>query len=218
MALNWVMLNPNRIPVPLPHEMTITTIDSGVEILLTIPTAASTGGGSGGTKRLKAHGKVYLTDQRVCYIKYSTRASNVFLTFLDKFIFISDSPAFESLSVPLHAVLSTRFEQPTFGANFLSFEVKPSSEGGLSDGTHVELRFKERAMFEFVSLLEKSRERAIYMKRQGAEDEEGLRQYHHSIMEYIVLTVPLASYTTPAESSSVTLVGGIPIENPPSYD
>jgi hypothetical protein len=32
-------------------------------------------------------------------------------------------------------------------------------------------------MFEFVSLLEKTRERAIYMRRQMAEDEEGLREY-----------------------------------------
>jgi hypothetical protein len=69
MALNWVMLNPNRIPVPLPQEMTVTTIDSGVEISLTIPdvppTGASNAGGSGGIKKLKAYGKLYLTDQRV---------------------------------------------------------------------------------------------------------------------------------------------------------
>jgi hypothetical protein len=69
MALNWAMLNPNRIPVPLPHEMTVTTIDSGVEISLMIPdappTASSNAGGSGGIKRLKANGKLYLTDQRV---------------------------------------------------------------------------------------------------------------------------------------------------------
>lgn len=92
-------------------------------------------------------------------------------------IFTSDSPGpLDSLSVPLPSILSTRFEQPTFGINFLTFEVKPSAEGGLSNGTKVELRFKDRAMFEFVSLLEKTRERAIYMKRQAAsEDEEGLR-------------------------------------------
>lgn len=71
----------------------------------------------------------------------------------------------------------TRFEQPTFGANYLTFEVKPSANGGLTGGTKVDVRFKDRAMFEFVSLLEKSRERAIYMKRQIAEDEEGLRTF-----------------------------------------
>ena len=39
------------------------------------------------------------------------------------------------------------------------------------------VRFKDRAMFEFVSLLEKTRERAIYMKRQAREEEEeGLRK------------------------------------------
>lgn len=74
--------------------------------------------------------------------------------------------------------MSTRFEQPPFGANYLAFGVKPSPGGGLTEGTHVELRFK--AMFEFVSLLEKSRERAIYMKRQTDDEEEGLRQYYHS--------------------------------------
>ncbi|KAF8165780.1 hypothetical protein B0H34DRAFT_690446 [Crassisporium funariophilum] len=186
MALNWTMLNANRSPVPLPNEMTITTIDSGVDLSLTIPDAppssSSSAGGSGGVKKLKSVGKVWLTDQR--------------------FIFTTESNApFESISVPLHSILLTRFEQPTFGPNFLSFEVKPSPEGGLTDGTKVEVRFKDRAMFEFVSLLEKSRERAIYMKRQIKEDEEGL-----------------PTYTMPAESSTVSMVGGVPVENPPGYD
>lgn len=85
----------------------------------------------------------------------------------------------------------TRFEQPTFGANYLTFQVKPSVDGGLTDGTTVEVRFKERAMFEFVSLLEKSRERAIYMKRQIQEDEseEGLRE--SSIVYYCPSLIPL---------------------------
>lgn len=41
------------------------------------------------------------------------------------------------------------------------------------------VKFKDRAMFEFVSLLEKTRERAIYMRRQAREEEEegeGLRK------------------------------------------
>ncbi|TFK43932.1 hypothetical protein BDQ12DRAFT_675821 [Crucibulum laeve] len=190
MALNWTMLNPNRTPVPLPNEMTITTIDSGVELSLTIPDAPptsgnATAGGSGGVKKTKGLGRVWLTDQRL-----------IFTT--DK----SPSSAFESLSVPLHSILSTRFEQPTFGANYLTFEIKPSNEGGLAEGTMAELRFKDRAMFEFVSLLEKTRERVIYMRRQQAsEDEEGL-----------------PTYTLPAESSTVSMVGGIPVENPPGYD
>ncbi|CAA7259342.1 unnamed protein product [Cyclocybe aegerita] len=187
MALNWTMLDAKRAPVPLPNESTITMVNPGVEVSLTIPDAPpagpSTAGGSGGSKRLKSLGGAWLTDQR--------------------FIFTTEpgSP-FDSLSVPLHSILSTRFEQPTFGANFLAFEIKPSPDGGLTNGTRVEVRFKDRAMFEFVSLLEKTRERAIYMKRQMAEEEseEGL-----------------PTYTSPAESSTVSLVGGIPVENPPSY-
>ncbi|KAF8646095.1 hypothetical protein AX16_007395 [Volvariella volvacea WC 439] len=188
MALNWTMLNANRIPVPLPQEMSITSVDSGVEVNLTIPDTPPTprndsSGGSGGTKRLKAMGRLWLSDQRLVFVAVS-------------------GAAFESLSVPLPSILSTRFEQPTFGANYLSFDVNPSPEGGLSDGTKAEIRFKDRAMFEFVSLLEKTRERAIYMKRQAAEEE---------------LDGP-PTYTMPAGSSSVTMVGGVPIDNPPGYD
>ena len=70
MSLNWAMLNPNRSPVPLRNEMTVTTIDSGVDLALTIPDVppsnSSFGGGSGGARRLKGMGKIWLTDQRVC--------------------------------------------------------------------------------------------------------------------------------------------------------
>jgi len=69
MALNWTMLNPNRSPVPLPNEMTITAADAGVEVSLNVPDAppssTASAGGSGGSKESKAVGKVWLTDQRV---------------------------------------------------------------------------------------------------------------------------------------------------------
>jgi hypothetical protein len=69
MALNWTMLNPDRIPVPLPHEITIMTVESGADVSLTIPDSPPTGsansGGSGGERKLKGVGKLSLTDQRV---------------------------------------------------------------------------------------------------------------------------------------------------------
>lgn len=74
MALNWTMLNPNRSPIPLPNEMTITTIDGGVEVSLTVPDVPPSGpasaGGSGGSKKLTAIGNVWLTDKRVRYISF----------------------------------------------------------------------------------------------------------------------------------------------------
>jgi len=191
MALNWTMLNQDRSPVPLPNEMTITTINSGVDISLTIPESQpgtatpSRGGPAPGAKKLKAIGRLSLTDQRL--------------------VFTSPTPnnTFDSLSVPLPSVLSTRFEQPTFGANYLTFEVRPSPEGGLTEGTSVIVKFKDRAMFEFVSLLEKTRERSIYMRRQAQldDEEEGL-----------------PSYTEPESSNSATMVGSVPVDNPPGYD
>ncbi|TFK59178.1 hypothetical protein BDN72DRAFT_827824 [Pluteus cervinus] len=185
MSLNWTMLSPNRSPVPLPHEMTITTVDSGVELSLVIPdeppSRTATAGGSGGAQKLKAVGRTWLTDQRLIFVA-------------------QPNAPFESFSVPLPSLLSTKFEQPAFGANFLAFEVRPSTEGGLTDGTKAEIRFKDKAMFEFVSLVEKTRERAIYMKRQAAEEEEE----------------GPPTYTYPSESSSTA--GGVPTENPPGYD
>ena len=73
--------------------------------------------------------------------------------------------------------MTTKFEQPYFGGNYLVLDIRPSPEGGLTDGTKAEVRFKDKGLFEFVGTLEKTRERAIYMRRQSAEDEEGLRAY-----------------------------------------
>lgn len=93
--------------------------------------------------------------------------------------------ALESLSVPLSSILSTAFEQPMFGANYLTFEIRPSPEGGLVDGTKAEIRFKDQGIFEFVGALEKTRERAIYMKRQKAEEDEedGLRMWFYFLSD-----------------------------------
>ncbi|KAJ8087183.1 hypothetical protein AAF712_002721 [Marasmius tenuissimus] len=178
MALNCAMLNQTREPIPLPDEMFINTVDSGAEVVLNIPDDSPDPSGS---QKMKAMGRVWLTDQRLLFTS-------------------SPDSSFDSLSIPLPSILSTRFEQPTFGSNYLYFEVKPSGGGGLTDGTNLQLRFKNRAMFEFVALLEKTRERAIYMKRQAAQDEDGP-----------------PTYTLPEESSTVTLVNGTPVENPPEY-
>ena len=81
----------------------------------------------------------------------------------------------DSLSIPLQNLLTSRFEQPYFGANHLVLDVRPNADGGLTEGTKVEIRFRDKGIFEFASLLDKTRERAIYMKRHQVEEEEGLR-------------------------------------------
>jgi len=194
MALNWTMLKPDdRTPVPLPNEMTVTSIDSGVDLMLAIPdeppTGSSQAGGTGGTRKLKAMGRIWLTDQRLLFTSSTLSSSTSNQS--------PNSHQLDTLSVPLPSILSTQFVQPTFASNYLTFQIKPSPDGGLVEGTIATVRFKDRAMFEFISLLEKTRERTIYMKRQQMmdDDDEGL-----------------PSYTTPAES------GNEPLENPPGYD
>jgi hypothetical protein len=61
------------------------------------------------------------------------------------------------------------------GANYLAFSIKATPGGGLTEGTTAEIRLNDRAMFQFVSLLEKARERAIFMKRQSVDEEDSLR-------------------------------------------
>ncbi|KAF9025861.1 hypothetical protein BDZ89DRAFT_1114038 [Hymenopellis radicata] len=150
MALNCAMLDGDRNPIPLPNEMTVMTIDSGVDLVLTIPDMSGEGPK---LRSLKASGRAWITDQR--------------------FLFTSGpNSGFDSLSIPLHAILSTKFEQPTFSGNYLSLEIHPSRDGGLTNGTQLEVRLKNQAMFQFVALLEKARERAIYMKREVVQDAE----------------------------------------------
>jgi WW domain-binding protein 2 len=69
MALNWTMLSADRSPVPLPHEATITTIETGADLTVIVPDAPPSGsassGGSGGNRIFKETGRLWLTDQRV---------------------------------------------------------------------------------------------------------------------------------------------------------
>lgn len=95
-------------------------------------------------------------------------------------IFVSEndvgSTGFNTLNLPLLSILSTKFEQPYLGSNYLSIDIRPSADGGLTTGTKSEIRLKDQGIFQFVSLLDKTRERAIYMKRQMRDEEESLRK------------------------------------------
>ncbi|KAF9782977.1 hypothetical protein BJ322DRAFT_1100774 [Thelephora terrestris] len=167
MALNWTMINEERNPVPLPFEMNIRVME-GVELSLVIPdsppSGSTTSGGSGGTKKLKSTGKMWLTDQRVIFISDVSKTGKT-------------APPFESLSVPLSSMISTSFQQPLLGSNFLAMSISPSPEGGLTDGTKAEVRCSGR-LFEFAAALDKTRERAVEaMKNQDLELEDGLPVY-----------------------------------------
>jgi hypothetical protein len=128
----------------------------------------------------------------------------------------------DSLTIPLPNILSTHFEQPTFGTNYLAFGVKPSapgSEAGITEGTNVELRFKNEPMFQFASLLDKTRERAIYMKRQTQEEEDTLRVSLSLFNVRNWLMCITATYTSPVEGGGAngSSFSSIPMDLPPGY-
>lgn len=95
-------------------------------------------------------------------------------------IFVSESDSgstgLNTLTIPLLSILTTKFEQPPFSLNYLRIEIRPSPDGGLTSGTMLEIQLKNQALFQFVSLLEKTRERAGYMQRQMKDEEESLRK------------------------------------------
>ncbi|KAG8947829.1 hypothetical protein FRC00_008911, partial [Tulasnella sp. 408] len=135
MALNWTMLSEYRTPVPLPNEGTISK-ETDVDITLQIPDAppsgSATSGGSGGAGHtLKSTGTIWLSNQRFIFVvpilpPSSTTAAP------------GSTDRIESLSIPWHLIVSTKFEQPFFSANYLKLEVYPVPDGGLSPGTVVE--------------------------------------------------------------------------------
>ncbi|KZS91202.1 hypothetical protein SISNIDRAFT_414319 [Sistotremastrum niveocremeum HHB9708] len=206
-SINWAQLDPNSTPILLPNEVSITSIPDGVEATLVVPDQAGQNGGS--ERRSKEVGRLFLTDRRVIFVvpeQYSR-------------------PSFRSLSIPLLAILSTSFQQPFFGANYLAMELKPAADGGLVHGTKAEIRFKDRPMFEFISILEKSREREQFRKRE-TEFEDELRMccsFHCSADRSLILNPLRAAMYSSASGSRVdTPVPPAPgpattTEAPPSY-
>ena len=90
---------------------------------------------------------------------------------------------FETLSAPHTALLAIKQEPPKLFNSTPRFllDIAPapgSTSTNTSECTRAELRCKgdKEAFARFAAALDKTRERAIYMKRQSAEEEEGLRR------------------------------------------
>lgn len=178
MALNWVMLDANRHPLSLPGESNISIPISDVECTLDTPSMSvqSTSSDVGRTRQ-KESGGVMLSDKRVSPNDRTLWcATDTVCLIVPQLIFVARSdlranPSFESLTIPLESILSCKFEQPFFGSNYVALGIKPSEGGRLPDGTTVEIRSHHSGLHSFVCILEKTRERAVYM-RHSLDDEE----------------------------------------------
>jgi hypothetical protein len=142
-----------------------------------------------------------------------------------KLVFVTEKgpEPFDSLSVQLHAVLSTKFEQPVLSANYYSIDLKAAKDGGLVDGTNLELRFKDRGMLDFVGSMEKAREAAVYKKRNDLLAVDDLRECPWCLfLSGANSSLISALYTSPASGSRVALSsssGAPPTDDaPPGYE
>jgi hypothetical protein len=101
-----------------------------------------------------------------------------------------------------------------FGANYISFEIKPSPDGGLTKGTKAEIRLSDRGILQFWEVLQKPRERAIYERTSIAlEDEEGLRAYFFSLL-FGLVTCSFELTDFGYDDSVIYLAGCHRIEHP----
>ncbi|KAH9998296.1 hypothetical protein BJV77DRAFT_981102 [Russula vinacea] len=106
-------------------------------------------------------------------------------------------------------------DQPIPGFQLLSIDIRPSPDGGLTSGTKSEIRLKNEGIFQFVSLLEKTRERAVYMRRQMKDEEDALRTMS-PFPCYCILILWSAAYVSPSQGPSRG--GGTPVDAPPGYE
>jgi hypothetical protein len=146
------------------------------------PTKLASAKGKAKANTLKATGTVYVTDQRVRLVCLPDFSSS-FLTILHliQLVFVSSvfgqPGSFDTFSVQHLSTLSIQYQQPYFGSNYIALDIKPASGGGLTEGTKAELRLKDKGLFELSGTLEKSRERALYKKRDEMLNQPDLREY-----------------------------------------
>lgn len=74
------------------------------------------------------------------------------------------------------SLLSIQYQQPYFGSNYIALDIKPAPGGGLTEGAKAELRLKDKGIFELSGVLEKSREMALYKKRDEMLNQPELRE------------------------------------------
>jgi hypothetical protein len=87
--------------------------------------------------------------------------------------------SFDTFSVQLLSLLAIQYKQPHFASNYIALDIKPAPGGGLTEGAMAELRLKDRGVFELSGTLEKSREKALYKKRDEMLNQPALREYNY---------------------------------------
>lgn len=93
--------------------------------------------------------------------------------------------SFDTFSVQHLSLLSIQYQQPYFGSNYIALDIKPAPAGGLTEGAKAELRLKDKGIFELSGALEKSREMALYKKRDELLNQPELRGYKCSAIRVV---------------------------------
>lgn len=135
MALNSP-ISPAGIPFRLNDEF-ILLERPGMDIEVKIP----------GKSTISGRGKVYLTTSRMVFVH-------------DKFM----TDKFKSFDMPIAFLVKPKFEQPVFGANYLTFVVKPISYTLPQDAT-VKLWFSKGGCERFLKIYEHVSKQVYEQKR-----------------------------------------------------
>ncbi|KAL9042492.1 MAG: hypothetical protein Q9180_000565 [Flavoplaca navasiana] len=187
MALNWVMLNPQRQFVPLPGERILLTSPSRTTLSLQTPNSYP---GKEPLNINSSGGTAYITSQRIVYLP------------------TSPTPQLQSFSAPILNLQDTHTESPFFGANSWTGVLKPVVGGGIPPHhayIKLSMTFKEGGAFDFATTYERLKEtitQAVDIAResgrqQGAPDLSDINLEQLPAYEDIGNTTALSSAPHP---------------------
>ncbi|CAL8580145.1 hypothetical protein XPA_005878 [Xanthoria parietina] len=192
MALNWVMLNPQRKFVPLPGERILLTSPSRTTLSLQTPNSYP---GKEPLNISSSGGTAYITSQRIVYLP------------------ASPTPQLQSFSAPILNLQDTHVESPFFGANSWTGVLKPVAGGGIPPHhayIKLSMTFKEGGAFDFATSYEQLKEtitQAVEVARESG------RQQGESDLSDINLE-QLPAYEDIGNTTAVSATPQPPIQQP----
>lgn len=147
MSVDWVTLDQNKHPIPLPSEEFIYQRLSDDRVPLAIKTVNMSTGGNINC----ATGRIYLSTQRLVYVGTSESSRYHVDGKGDK--------NFESISIPLTNISSARLHQPWIGPNAWVAGFTPVKNGGLEPELavwEIKLTFGSGGAIDFAQVFERA--------------------------------------------------------------
>ncbi|GAA5914208.1 hypothetical protein JCM6882_004751 [Rhodosporidiobolus microsporus] len=199
-ALNWAMLTPSGVPIPLPQEKLLLTTPSISLSLFPLPPGAELNAQPKNKEEewTAKGGTLYTSNKRVVFVapgagqqgaaggaagsaagdgSLAAGQASIAPGGVPEAAATKDKVPLQTLSVPLAKLVDGRLVQPWFTATYYEAMVMPGEGGGLSEPHLVRFYFKESGGFDFVQTVQEMRDRLELSSRRGRSEMEDLPVY-----------------------------------------